>query len=260
MVRGEESDDMIRNWMRNKNTIEYLGTWELLHNPNFKGVEFDTFWKEAGLNRFNMTPRKWVERTNAIGLISKAGKGGGTFAHKDIAFHFGMWISPVFQLYVVREYQRLVEKENNPLLEQWNVNRIITKANYTLHTDAVKSFVVPKMSLSEWRQKLVYSSEADMLNLVVFGYTAKNWEKSNPQLAAKGLNMRDTATINQLVVLSNIESLNAELIKRGYLDIKPRMSYLHKVAKEQLAVLDREHVENKFRKLFPQNGKQQLLE
>lgn len=247
MVKGEEGEDHIRNWMRNKNTIEFLGVWERLHNPNFKGVEFDTFWHEAGLNRFNMTPRKWIEATNAIGIISKSGRNGGTFAHKDIAFNFGMWISPTFQLYIVQEYQRLKEAESNPLIEQWDVKRLLSKTNYTLHTDAIKS-MIPKLGISKFKERIIYATEADMLNIILFGCTAKDWEEANPVLARKGMNVRDTATINQLVVLSNIEALNSELIKME----KPRnerMLFLHKVAKEQLKVLDSKNIEQKFRKL-----------
>lgn len=253
MVKGEDGDDHIRNWMRNKNTIEYLGIWEQLHNPNFKGVEFDTFMKEAGLNRFNMTPKKWVEATNAIGIVSKPGRNGGTYAHKDIAFNFGMWISPTFQLYIVQEYQRLKKAESNPLLEQWNVKRILSKTNYSIHTDAIKS-VLPRLGLSKFKERLVYASEADMLNIIIFKCTAEDWRNSNPVLARKGLNVRDTATINQLVVLSNIESLNSELIKQG-VDKRARMEYLHRVAKEQLKVLDSKNIEQKFRKLNDNNIK-----
>lgn len=247
MVKGEDGDDHIRNWMRNKNTIEYLGIWEQLHNPNFKGVEFDTFMNEAGLNRFNMTPKKWVEATNAIGIVSKPGRNGGTYAHKDIAFNFGMWISPTFQLYIVQEYQRLKQEESNPLLEQWNVKRILSKTNYTIHTDAIKS-VLPRLGLTKFKERLVYASEADMLNIIIFKCTAEDWRNTNPDLARKGFNVRDTATINQLVVLSNIESLNSELIKRG-VDKRSRMEYLHRVAKEQLHVLDTKNIEQKFRRL-----------
>ena len=253
MVKGEDGDDHIRNWMRNKNTIEYLGIWEQLHNPNFKGVEFDTFMKEAGLNRFNMTPKKWVEATNAMGIVSRPGRNGGTYAHKDIAFNFGMWISPTFQLYIVQEYQRLKKSESNPLLEQWNVKRILSKTNYSIHTDAIKS-VLPRLGLSKFKERLVYASEADMLNIIIFKCTAEDWRNSNPVLARKGMNVRDTATINQLVVLSNIESLNSELIKQG-VDKRTRMEYLHRVAKEQLNVLDSKNIEQKFRKLNDNNIK-----
>lgn len=254
MVKGEDGEDHIRNWMRNKNTIEYLGIWEQLHNPNFKGVEFDTFWKEAGLNRFNMTPRKWIDATDAIGIISKAGRNGGTFAHKDIAFNFGMWISPTFQLYIIKEYQRLKEEESNPLLQHWDVKRILSKVNYRVHTDAIKEYIIPKLTMSQKKQYILYANEADMLNLALFGYTAKEWEDANPVIAKK-LNMRDTASINQLVVLSNMESYNSELIKRG-LPREKRFSILHRMAKEQLTVLNKDNAEYRFRKLVSNNMKQ----
>ena len=252
MVKGSEGEDHIRNWMRNKNTIEFLGIWEQLHNPNFKGAEFDTFWHEAGLNRFNMTPKKWIEGTNAIGIVSKSGRGGGTYAHKDIAFNFGMWISPKFQLYIVQEYQRLKEQEDNPLLEQWNVKRLLSKTNYTLHTDAIKNIIIPKYSLTRFKESLIYATEADMLNLILFGCTAKDWEEANPELAKKKMNVRDTATINQLVVLSNMESLNSMLIKQG-LNRDQRRVILHQMAKDQMAVLDAKNQEMRFRKLLPNN-------
>lgn len=252
MVKGSEGEDHIRNWMRNKNTIEFLGIWEKLHNPNFKGAEFDTFWQEAGLNRFNMTPKKWIEGTNAIGIMSKAGRGGGTYAHKDIAFNFGMWISPTFQLYIVQEYQRLKEAEENPLLQQWNVKRLLSKANYTLHTDAIKNVIIPQYSLSRFKQSLIYATEADMLNLILFGCTAKDWEEANPELAKQRMNVRDTATINQLVVLSNMESLNSMLIKQK-MTRDQRRSILHRMAKEQLAVLNASNEDLRFRKLLPNN-------
>lgn len=252
MVKGSEGEDHIRNWMRNKNTIEFLGIWEQLHNPNFKGAEFDTFWHEAGLNRFNMTPKKWIEGTNAIGIVSKSGRGGGTYAHKDIAFNFGMWISPKFQLYIVQEYQRLKEQEDNPLLEQWDVKRLLSKTNYTLHTDAIKNIIIPKYSLTRFKESLIYATEADMLNLILFGCTAKDWEEANPELAKKKMNVRDTATINQLVVLSNMESLNSMLIKQGFNRDRRRV-ILHQMAKDQMAVLDAKNQEMRFRKLLPNN-------
>lgn len=249
MVKDIDGEDHIRNWMRNKNTIEFLGIWERLNNPNFKGAEFDTFLNQAGLNRFNMTPRKWIDATNAIGMQSRAGRNGGTYAHKDIAFEFGSWISPTFKLYLIKEYQRLVESERSVLSLQWDFNRLITKANYHLHTDAVQEFVIPATSPDKLRHSLLYASEADMLNIAVFGYTAKQWEDSNPDLKGR-LNMRDTATINELIVLSNIESMNAELIKRGILSINDRYEILHKMATEQLNTLNGHIDENKFRKLM----------
>ena len=243
----ERTNYIIQNWMRSRSTIEYLGVWEQINNPNFKSIEFDAFKNEAGLNSFTLTPKQWVEKTNAIGIYSKAGRYGGTYAHKDIAFNFGMWLSPVFQLYIVKEYQRLKEAESNPLIGQWDVKRLLAKTNYTLHTDAIKS-MIPKYGLSKFRQKLIYATEADMLNIILFGCTAEDWRDTNPELVKKGFNVRDTATINQLVVLSNIEAMNSELIKQG-VGRKERMVFLHRVAKEQLSVLDENNIEQKFRKL-----------
>lgn len=248
------TDYIIQNWLRNRNTIEYLGVWEQLNNPKFNSIEFDGIRNKAGLNSFILTPKKWVENTNAIGIRTKAGRYGGTYAHKDIAFNFGMWLSPTFQLYIVKEYQRLKEHEDNPLLGKWNVHRILTKANYTLQTDAIKS-VMPKYNISKYKERLIYASEADMLNIIIFGCTAKDWEQQNPELVKKGLNLRDTATINQLVVLSNIEARNSELLKMGE-ERDKRMMILHKIAKEQLAVLNTNNVEQKFRKLLGNNSEQ----
>jgi hypothetical protein len=247
MVKGQEGDDHIRNWMRNRNTIEFLGTWELLHNPAFKGVEFDTFLHEAGANRFNMTPRKWIDATDAVGIISKSGRNGGTYAHKDIAFEFGSWLSPVFKLYLITEYERLKEIENNPMLGEWNVKRVLSKVNYTLHTDAVRDFVIPKMEVE--RDKLyAYADEADMLNLALWQCTAKQWRYANSEYAKQNLNIRDTASINELVVLANLESFNAELLKRD-MNKAARYSALHEMAQRQLSRLNAIDAEKGFRKL-----------
>lgn len=260
MVKAKDGEaraaDVIKNWIRNRSTIEFLGTWETLYNPNFNVVKFDHFRKEAGLPTFTMSVVNWVEGTNAIGIISKAGRYGGTYAHKDIAFEFGAAISPMFKLYLIKEYQRLKERESDPLLGKWNVHRILSKANYALQTDAIKS-VIPRYNLSKYRERIAYASEADMLNIIIFGCTAKDWELLNPELARKGYNLRDTATINQLVVLSNIEARNSELLKQYGLVQRERMVILHRIAKEQLAVLDANKVEQKFRKLLG-NGRQQI--
>ena len=249
----ERTNYVIQNWMRSRSTIEYLGVWEQINNPNFKSIEFDAFKNEAGANSFSLTPKQWIEKTNAIGIISKAGRYGGTFAHKDIAFNFGMWLSPTFQLYIVKEYQRLREAESNPLIQQWDVKRILSKTNYLLHTDAIKNNIIPRLSISKAKEYIVYANEADMLNLALFGYTAKDWEDANPELSKK-LNMRDTASINQLVVLSNIESFNSELIKNN-IPRETRFSVLHKMAKEQLQALDKNNAENRFRKLSSNENK-----
>ena len=245
--------DIIKNWIRNRSTIEFLGTWETLYNPNFKVVEFDHFRKEAGLPTFTMSVSNWIEKTGAIGIVSKAGRYGGTYAHKDIAFEFCSAISPMFKLYVIKEYQRLVELERSELALSWNVKRLLSKANYHIHTDAIKNVILPKLNISQMKQGLVYASEADLLNMVLFGCTAKQWQEANPELA-KTMNIRDTATINQLIVLSNIESLNAELIKQG-VSKEDRFTILRRTAEEQLAVLISRNAEQNFAKLASDNPK-----
>ena len=245
--------DIIKNWIRNRSTIEFLGTWETLYNPNFKVVEFDHFRKEAGLPTFTMSVSNWIEKTGAIGIVSKAGRYGGTYAHKDIAFEFCSAISPMFKLYVIKEYQRLVELERSELALSWNVKRLLSKANYHIHTDAIKNVILPKLNISQMKQGLVYASEADLLNMVLFGCTAKQWQEANPELA-KTMNIRDTATINQLIILSNIESLNAELIKQG-VSKEDRFTILRRTAEEQLAVLISRNAEQNFAKLASDDPK-----
>ena len=245
--------DIIKNWIRNRSTIEFLGTWETLYNPDFKVVEFDHFRKEAGLPTFTMSVSNWIEKTGAIGIISKAGRYGGTYAHKDIAFEFCSAISPMFKLYVIKEYQRLIEQERSELALSWNVKRLLSKANYHIHTDAIKNAILPKLNISQMKQGLIYASEADLLNLALFGCTAKQWQEANPELA-KTMNIRDAATINQLIVLSNIESLNAELIKLG-ISKDDRFTILRRTAEEQLAVLIARNAEQNFAKLSSEDPK-----
>ena len=245
--------DIIKNWIRNRSTIEFLGTWETIYNPDFKVVEFDHFRKEAGLPTFTMSVSNWIERTRAIGIISKAGRYGGTYAHKDIAFEFCSAISPMFKLYVIKEYQRLVKLERSELALSWNVKRLLSKANYHIHTDAIKNIILPKLNISQIKQGIIYANEADLLNLAIFGCTAKQWQDANPELD-KTMNIRDTATINQLIVLSNIESLNAELIKQGVAK-EDRYNILHRTAEEQLAVLIARNIEKDFAKLTSENPK-----
>ena len=194
----ERTNYIIQNWMRLRSTIDFLGLWEKLNNPNFKGIEFDAFKMESGTNSFTLTPKQWIEKTKAIGIISKPGRYGGTFAHKDIAFEFGTWLSPEFKLYLIKEYQRLKEAESHPLLSEWNVKRILSKVNYSIHTDAIKDFIIPKVE--DFNQKLVYADEADLLNLALWGCTARQWREANPQYADKNINIRDVASINELVV------------------------------------------------------------
>ena len=237
MVRDESGNDHIRNWMRNRNTVEFIGLWETLHNPNFKGVEFDTFRKEAGLNNFNLTPKKWIESTNAVGIISKSGRYGGTYAHKDLAFEFGAWISPMFKLLLIKEFQRLKEIETNQYNLEWNVKRILSKTNYHIQTDAIKEHIIPQKNYSKDKEWLVYAEEADLLNVAMYNCTAKDWREANKEHAKKSMNIRDFSSINELVVLSNLENLNAVMIAEN-IDKPERFKQLNKVAKSQLNTLD----------------------
>ncbi len=249
MVRGMENGAvLVEKWLRNKNTIEFLGIWEQLHNPAFDVESYNGIMAASGLNRFAISAKQWVEQTGAIGIQANAGRYGGTYAHKDIAFEFGSWVNPTFKLYLIKEYQNLNELLSDKRIREWDVRRILSKTNYALQTDAVKEFVLPKMSFRRLRQDWVYATEADVLNLVVFGCTAKEWEKANPELAKRRLNVRDAATINELVVLSNMESFNAELIKRG-ISLEERKKILHKAAKEQLVKIKGTKTEDNFRKL-----------
>jgi len=215
--------------MRSRSTIEFIGLWEQLNNPDFKGVEFDSFIQEAGSNAFTLSPQKWISATNAIGITSKSGRYGGTFAHKDIAFEFASWVSAEFKLYIIKDYQRLKADENSRISLEWNVNRVISKINYKIHTDAIKENLIPHL-VSKKQQAFTYANEADMLNVALFGKTAKEWKEQNSN--AKG-NMRDDATIQQLIVLSNMESMNAELIKQS-LPQSNRLIVLNKMAIEQM--------------------------
>ena len=206
--------DVIKNWLRTRATLEFLGTWELMYNVDFKVVEFDHFKSEAGLHTFTLSAKEWIERTNAIGIYVQAGRYGGTYAHKDIAFEFGSAISPVFKLYLLKEYQRLKNEENDRLKLEWSAKRFLSKSNYLIHTDAVKRYVLPRNNYRKDKEWLAYSDEADLLNVVLFGCTAKAWRDANPDLA-KNSNIRDYASISELTVLSNLETHNAELIKQG---------------------------------------------
>ncbi len=229
---AEEPKDVVKNWMRSRTTIEFLGVWEQLNNPDFKGVEFDSFLFEAGSNSFTLSPSKWIEATGAKGIISKQGNNGGTFAHKDIAFEFASWISSSFKLYLIKEFQRLKADENNRLQVEWNLQRTLAKVNYHIHTDAIKENLIPR-ELTKQQINFVYASEADMLNVALFGCTAKQWRDANPKMEG---NIRDTATIEQLVVLSNLESINAMLIHQG-LEQSKRLQQLNKIAITQMKSL-----------------------
>ena len=216
-----------------KNTIEFLGLWESINNPNFKGVEFDSFKNEAGSNAFTLSPKRWVESTNAIGIVSKSGKYGGTYAHKDIAFKFAAWISAEFELYIIKDYQRLKSDENSRLSLNWNLNREISKINYKIHTDAIKEYLLKDLTPEQLMYK--YASEADLLNVALFNKTAKQWRDANPK--SKG-NIRDEASINELLVLSNMESYNAVLISKG-LQQADRMVELRNLARTQILSLEK---------------------
>ena len=229
---SEHMDSIIQNWMRNRNTIELLGFWETIYNPHFKPLEFEGFRKQAGLNSFVMTPKKWIESTNAIGIVSKSGRYGGTFAHKDIALEFASWISIEFKLYVIKEFQRLKDDENNRLQLEWNLQRTISKINYKIHTDAIKENLIPN-EITKLQTSIVYANEADLLNVALFGMTAKEWREKNLD---KSGNIRDYATLEQLVVLSNMESINALLIQQN-LSQRDRLVQLNKVAITQMKSL-----------------------
>ena len=242
----EHTDDIIKNWLRNRNTVELLGFWEIINNPDFKPVEFDGFRKQAGLNSFVLTPKRWIETTNAIGIVSKSGRNGGTFAHQDIALEFASWISIEFKLYVIKEFQRLKEDENSRLKLEWNLQRTLAKINYHIHTDAIKESLIPK-EVSKKQAALIYADEADLLNTALFGLTAKEWRERNPKLSG---NIRDYAGLEQLVVLSNLESINALLIKQG-LPQSERLIQLNKTAIAQMKTL----VENRaIKKLESKNN------
>ena len=227
---ADRTDDLIRNWLRNRNTIEFLGIWELLNNPDFKPVEFDGFKKQAGLNSFSLTPSQWIEKTSAIGIISKAGRYGGTYAHKDIAFEFASWVSVEFKLYLIKEFQRLKEMEHKQL--GWDIKRNLAKINYRIHTDAIKANLIPK-ELTKQQINYVYATEADVLNMALFGMTAKQWRDGNDD--KKG-NVRDYADVSQLVCLSNLENLNALFINEG-LPQTERLIKLNKIAIQQMRLL-----------------------
>ncbi len=238
-----KSDDptaVIGNWLRNRNTIEYLGIWESLYNLNFKPLEFERFRKEAGLNAFTLSPQKWINATNAIGIVAKSGRYGGTYAHKDIAFKFAAWISVEFELYIIKEFQRFKEEEQRNL--GWSVKRELSKINYHIHTDAIKQNLIPA-EVTDKQASIIYASEADVLNVAMFGITAKMWREQYPEL--KG-NIRDYASINELICLSNMENLNAVFIEQG-IPQRERLIKLNHIAIQQMQVLEN-GVERKFLK------------
>lgn len=233
MVKSFGEDDLIHNWMRSHATLEYLGTWELLNNPSFKGVEFEEFKAQSGANTFHMTPKRWADATNAKGIYSKAGRGGGTFAHKDIALEFATWLSPRFKLYLIQEYQRLEEQDAIRRSEAWQLNRTLAKLNYRLHTSAIKEHLIPP-EVTQEQARYTYASEADVLNVAVYGKTAKEWRDENPGHSG---NMRDESSVPQLLVLANLESQNAILIQMG-LSQEERLRLLNGIAIKQLSALE----------------------
>ena len=239
MLRAKDGDFFISDWLRNRNTVEFLGIWEQIHNPAFNYGEFATIKSKAGLNNYKISVKEWVGKTNAIGLVAKTGRYGGTYAHKDIAFEFGMWISPEFKIYLIQEFDRLKTEEQQHLSLEWNLQRTISKINYRIHTDAIKEYIIPPV-VSKEQAKTIYASEADMLNVALFGKTAAQWRTENPN--TKG-NIRDEATLEQLIVLSNMESINALFIEQD-LSQTERLVRLNQVAITQMtSLLDNQHIQ-----------------
>lgn len=237
-----EPKDVVGNWMRIRSTIEYLGLWEEINNPNFKGVEFDAFKNASGGNAFTLSPQRWIEKTNAIGIISKSGRGGGTFAHSDIALEFASWISPEFKLYIIKDYQRLKIDESRKLEIGWDTKRELSKINYRIHTDAIKEFLIsPELTKQEISYK--YATEADIINMALFGKTAKQWREKTGN---KRQNMRDFASVEQLIVLVNLESMNADMIRQG-ISVSDRIQKLRSVAYYQLQSLANSNVTNRLK-------------
>ena len=239
MIKAKDGSFFISDWLRNANTLDYISAWESIHNPNFNYGEFATIRQSAGSNAFKISVKELIEKTNATCIIAKAGRYGGTYAHKDIAFNFGMWISPVFQLYIVKEYQRLKEVENNQYNLEWNVKRVLSKVNYSIQTDAVKDYILPKCNYTKETEWLAYAEEADILNVALFKCTAKQWREANPKLTLEGKNLRDIASINELAILSNLESANADMIREG-VSKQERFNKLYKIAQYQKEILDKQ--------------------
>ena len=235
-AKGSRAADVIRNWLRNRSTLEFLSTWEYIYNPDFKVFESEHFKKEAGLVTFTPSVSDWVDKTNAIGLYVKRGKYGGTYAHKDIAFEFASAISPVFKLYLIKEFQRLKDEENDIKSLEWSAKRFLSKNNYLIQTDAIKKYLIPTGNYRDNIEWLAYAEEADLLNVALFGFTAKAWRDANPELAKKS-NVRDYATINELTVLSNLETHNSQMIREGR-DKATRFEILKDIAKHQMNILD----------------------
>jgi hypothetical protein len=232
----EGANALIEKWIRNKNTIEFLAVWEQLYNPDFNSTEFEGIRREAGSNRFVMSAKQWIQKTKAVGIMASAGRYGGTFAHKDIAVEFCSWLSPEFKLLLIREFQRLKEEEAQKLNQVWDLQRALTKINYRLHTSTIKNELIPNLNVEEAKRFLVYADEADLLNIAVFGMTAKEWKAKNPKAVLNGLNIRDIAYLHQLIVLSNLESYNSILMKKG-MKKEERLVELIKIAEYQMSIL-----------------------
>jgi hypothetical protein len=238
MLKAKDGDFFISDWLRNRNTVEFLGVWERIHNPDFNYGGFATIRSHAGLNNYKISVKEWVEQTNAIGLTAKVGRYGGTYAHKDIAFEFGMWISPEFKVYLIREFDRLKEEEQQRLSTEWNLQRTLAKINYRIHTDAIKEHIVPPV-VTKAQASFIYASEADLLNVALFGKTAADWRAANPEAAG---NVRDNATLEQLVVLSNLESINALLIRQGLPQSERLVQLNHTAIMQLTSLLSNEHI------------------
>ena len=248
MLKAKDGDFFITDWLRNRNTLEFLSVWEKLNNPDFNYGEFATIRNQSGLNSFKVSVKEWVKKTNAIGIFAKAGRYGGTYAHKDIAFEFGSWISPTFKLYLITEYQRLKEIEYNQYNLEWNFKRVLSKMNYHIQTDAVKNHIIPQSNYTKDTEWLAYAEEADLLNVALFGCTAKHWRDANSEHAEKGLNIRDFASINELAVLSNIESLNADMIS-SKIEKTERFNKLRQITQYQLQILNEKDFMKALKKL-----------
>jgi len=252
MAKGKEGNsraaDIIKNWIRTRSTLEFLGVWEQLYNPSFKVVEFDHFKSQAGLPSFVLSPGAWIKQTGAIGIRVKLGKYGGTYAQKDIAFEFGSAISPVFKLYLIKEYQRLKKVESNQFNLEWNVKRVLSKLNYSIQTDAIKDYILPKSNYTKDTEWLVYAEEADLLNVALFACTAKQWREANQKFALEGKNLRDIASINELAVLSNLESSNADMIRDGISKLV-RFQKLVQIAEYQIEILNKQDFLKSIKKL-----------
>lgn len=236
MLKSKDGTFFVKTWLRNRNSIEFLGIWESMNNPNFNWHEFELIRNQAGLNNFSISVKEWMKKTNAIGLKAVAGRYGGTYAHKDIAFEFGMWISPAFKLYLIKDYERLKSIENNQYQLEWDVRRVLANTTYTIHTDAVKEELIPKVL--PWRAQYEYADEADILNLAVFGTTAADWRKANPDRAKRKENLRDSASIIELLILEELQLQNAEFIKQGF-SKELRLQRLREIANTKRTALER---------------------